>query len=145
MARAALTPSRQLAVGAATVAAALATVVAGVWQSTAGAPRLDRPTASRHINVVPAAVLDARANLANAAVSTATPLPSFPALPTAGQPAEPAIVTAPPGGGPAAQPPAQPPPPSPPPGTEPEDPVEQVIETVEDTLVQLEAISTGIQ
>lgn len=132
MARAALTPSRQLVVGAATVAAALATVAAGVWMAAAGNPTLDRPAGRASLGAAPAVLLDASSSGARA-----LPVPDsvgeLLALPTSDAATTAPAVSAPPGGGPAAQPPALPPPPSPPPGAEP-DPVEELVETVEDVI-----------
>ena len=131
MVRAALHPSRQIAVGAIAVAAALTAVVSGVWLSATGEPRLDPPSGRSTFEPASAAVLDA----ARLEGIRALPAPDAVtiALLSASDATADLVVSAPPGGGLAAQPPAQPPPPSPPPGAD-ADPVEEAVTTLEETL-----------
>jgi hypothetical protein len=134
MARPVLTPSRQLAAGAAAVAAALVTVAVGVWLAAVGSPNLDGTTARTPLRTTPAALLEAAGSDALLTLDVPGPRSILDILQarTTDATTSAEVVTPTPGGGLAAQPPAPPPPPSPPPGAVP-DPVTTVVETVEET------------
>lgn len=140
MTRAALTPSRQLVVGATTVAVALATIVTGVWLAATGTPRLEPANGRARATSAPAALIEAAGSgLALELLAPDSILDLLEATPRALEPADEMS----PGGGLAVQPPALPPPPSPPPGANPPpepdpDPVTALVETVEETSGDLE-------